>query len=309
MDRGEFDRKPGWGAALEGEAWSARSPRVGFVSLVGVGPGDPELLTLKAARALAEAEVVAYDELVSEEILALAPPEAERIPVGRRGGGVRHHEVDLHPAVVERARMGKRVVRLKGGDPSIFGRVGEEALVLAEAGVPFEIVPGVSAALGAAASLALPLTHRLVSSAVTFVTAHLAPRADGAPDLERFDRQIADLPKEGTVVFYMGLGTLPHLRTALAKAGWSLATPALAVSKATTAGERAVSGTLDELPGLVEAARLEAPALVVVGQVVAVRERVEGLRAASPVAVPPRERGSAAKLFARLRRRLVKAAA
>jgi uroporphyrin-III C-methyltransferase len=310
MDRGEFDRKLGASEVFAGDAWSARSPRVGFVSLVGVGPGDPELLTLKAARALAEAEVVAYDELVSEEILALAPSEAERIPVGRRGGGVRHHEVDLHPSVVERARMGKRVVRLKGGDPSIFGRVGEEALVLAEAGVPFEIVPGVSAALGAAASLALPLTHRLVSSAVTFVTAHLAPRADGTPDLERFERQIADLPREGTIVFYMGLGALSHLRAALAKAGWSLETPALAVSKATTAAERAVSGKLEDLPALVEAARLEAPALVIVGQVVAVRERVEALRAASPVAAPPlRERGSAAKLFARLRRRLVKVAA
>jgi uroporphyrin-III C-methyltransferase len=282
---------------------------MGFVSLVGVGPGDAELLTLKAARALAEAEVVAYDELVSEEILALAPPEAERIPVGRRGGGVRHHEVDLHPCVVERARMGKRVVRLKGGDPSIFGRVGEEALVLAEAGVPFEIVPGVSAALGAAASLALPLTHRLVSSAVTFVTAHLAPRADGTPDLERFERQIADLPKEGTVVFYMGLGTLPHLRNALAKAGWSLETPALAVSKATTANERAVSGTLEALPGLVEAAKLEAPALVVVGRVVEVRSRIEALRAGTEAVAPPRERTSPARLFARLRKKLAKVAA
>jgi len=309
MDRGEFDRRPGSGEALEGNGWSARSPRVGFVSLVGAGPGDPELLTLKAARALAEAEVVAYDELVSEEILALAPADAERVPVGRRGGGVRYHDVELHPCVVERARMGKRVVRLKGGDPSIFGRVGEEALVLAEAGVPFEIIPGVSAALGAAASLALPLTHRLVSSTVTFVAAHLVSRPDGSPDLERFERQIADLPKAGTVVFYMGLGTLPHLRVALAKAGWSLETPALAVSRATTAAERAVSGTLDELPALVEAAHLEAPALVIVGKVVAVSERVEALRAVNPVTPAGRERGSLATFLARLRRRLVRAAA
>jgi uroporphyrin-III C-methyltransferase len=306
MDRGDFNGTRG--STTDGLPWSAASPRKGFVSLVGVGPGDPELLTLKAVRALAEAEVVAYDELVSEEILGLAPATAERVAVGRRGGGVRHHEVELHPRVVECARMGKRVVRLKGGDPSIFGRVGEEALVLAEAGVPFEIVPGVSAALGAAASLALPLTHRLVSSTVTFVTAHLAPKADGTADIERFERQIADLPKGGTLVFYMGLGTLPQLSAALVRAGWSGATPALGVSKATTSDERHVVGTIDTLPGRVAEARLAAPALVIVGEVVSVKERIDALAAPlTPRASSVRE--APARLFASLRKRLARLAA
>lgn len=306
MDRGDFNGTRG--STTDGVAWSAASPRRGFVSLVGVGPGDPELLTLKAVRALAEAEVVAYDELVSEEILALAPEGAERIAVGRRGGGVRHHEVDLHPVVVERARMGRRVVRLKGGDPSIFGRVGEEALVLAEAGIPFEVVPGVSAALGAAASLALPLTHRLVSSTVTFVTAHLASKEDGSPDIARFERQIADLPKEGTLVFYMGLGTLPQLATALERAGWSLETPALGVSKATTPEERHVTGTLRTLPALVAEAKLAAPALVIVGSVVSVQARIEGLAARS-ASEAPRAREIPARLLASLRKRFARLAA
>ncbi len=306
MDRGDFNGTRG--STTDSVAWSAASPRRGFVSLVGVGPGDPELLTIKAVRALAEAEVVAYDELVSEEILALAPEGAERIAVGRRGGGVRYHEVDLHPVVVERARMGRRVVRLKGGDPSIFGRVGEEALVLAEAGIPFEVVPGVSAALGAAASLALPLTHRLVSSTVTFVTAHLASKEDGAPDIARFERQIADLPKEGTLVFYMGLGTLPELAAALERAGWSLETPALGVSKATTPDERHVTGTLRTLPALVAEAKLAAPALVIVGRVVSVQARIEALSEPSPVNVR-RMREVPGRLVASLRRRLARFAA
>ena len=307
MDRGEFSAKGSWSTGGEGESWSAKAPKMGFVSLVGAGPGDPELLTLKAVRALSEAQVVAYDELVSEAILSLAPVDAERIAVGRRGGGVRHHEVDLHPRVVEAARMGKRVVRLKGGDPSIFGRVGEESLVLAEAGIPFEIIPGVSAALGAAASLALPLTHRLVASTVTFVTAHLVPKSDGSPDLARFERQIADLPKEGTLVFYMGRGTLPQLRDALVRAGWSNATPAMGISKATTPDEMQVIGTIATLPELVTEAKLEAPALVVVGHVVDVHARIAVLRRAEPVEATSVERRSA--FFAGLRRRLARLAA
>jgi uroporphyrin-III C-methyltransferase len=307
MDRGEFTPKATWIAGEDDPSWSPRAPQLGFVSLVGAGPGDPELLTLKAARALSEADVVAYDELVSEAILSLAPARAERVPVGRRGGGVRHHEVDLHPRVVEAARMGKRVVRLKGGDPSIFGRVGEEALVLAEAGIPFEIVPGVSAALGAAASLAVPLTHRLVSSTVTFVTAHLAPKADGTADLERFNAQIADLPKQGTLVFYMGLGTLPQLRDALVRAGWSAETPAIGVSKATNPEEKHVSGTLSSLPALVTEAKLAAPAIVIVGNVCEVQTRIAALRTAEPVDASTVSRRSA--FFAGLRRRFARLAA
>jgi siroheme synthase len=131
--------------------------------LVGAGPGDPDLLTVRAHRLLSSADVLAYDELVSPEILAIAPASAERIAVGRRAQGCRHHEARIHPAVIERALSGRDVVRLKGGDPFVFGRGGEEAEELAAARVPFEVVPGISAALGAAASTHIPLTHRDVS--------------------------------------------------------------------------------------------------------------------------------------------------
>src|SRR5271170_928188 len=168
-----------------------RAVRRGKVWLVGAGPGDPELLTVRAYRLLTTARVLAYDELVSPAILALAPADAERIPVGRRAGGCRHHEARIHPDVVLRALEGKDVVRLKGGDPFVFGRGGEEAEELCAARVPFEVVPGISAALGAAAAAHIPLTHRECAASVTFVTAHAA---QGDPDVA------ANVPPEGTLV-------------------------------------------------------------------------------------------------------------
>jgi uroporphyrin-III C-methyltransferase len=227
---------------------------------VGAGPGDPELLTLKAVRALAEADVVAYDELVPQAILDLAPPEAEQIPVGRRAAGCRHHEARIHPAVIERALEGKVVVRLKGGDPLVFGRGGEEAEELAAVRIPFEIVPGISAALGAAAATGIPLTHRDASQSVTLATAHFA--AEG--------RSLAEnLPRAGTVVLYMGLGRLRDTLAAIVAAGRDAATPAAVVSRATQPDQKVVRGTLADLADRVDAERVEAPALVVVGEVVA----------------------------------------
>jgi uroporphyrin-III C-methyltransferase len=232
----------------------------GKVWLVGAGPGDPELLTLRAARVLAEADVVAYDELVAPEILAMAPAEAERIAVGRRAGGCKHHDAKIHPAVLSRALEGKTVVRLKGGDPLVFGRGGEEAEELAAARVPFEIVPGISAALGAAASTHIPLTHREVARSVTFCTAHATK---GTVDIAR------SVPAEGTVVFYMGLGSLDATCAALIDAGRPPTTPAAVVSRATTSDERIVVGTLADVARLVAEAHLPAPALFIVGDVVA----------------------------------------
>src|SRR5271170_3912471 len=168
-----------------------RAVRRGKVWLVGAGPGDPELLTVRAYRLLTTARVLAYDELVSPAILALAPADAERIPVGRRAGGCRHHEARIHPDVVVRAVEGKDVVRLKGGDPFVFGRGGEEAEELAAARVPFEVVPGISAALGAAHS-----------------------QSDDGEGLRK-----AALPGEGTLVFYMGLGRIEATCAALIAAG------------------------------------------------------------------------------------------
>jgi uroporphyrin-III C-methyltransferase len=237
-----------------------RRIRRGKVWLVGAGPGDPELLTLKAYRLIRDAEVLAYDELVSEEILAFAPATAERIPVGRRASGCRHHEAKIHPSVILRALEGKTVVRLKGGDPFVFGRGGEEAEELSAARVPFEVVPGISAALGAAASVGIPLTHREVSGSVTLATAH-ARSGDESPSL----------PSDGTLVFYMGLGKLREAVAGLIAQGRSPRTPAAVVASATLPNERLVLGTLADLVEKVEAAGIQPPALVIVGEVVAHR--------------------------------------
>lgn len=235
------------------------APR-GRVFLVGAGPGDPELLTLRAHRLLSNADVIAYDELVGPEILAMAPKGAELIPVGRRRGTCPEAPA-IHPLVLERALEGRDVVRLKGGDPMIFGRGGEEAEQLAALRVPFEIVPGVSAALGAASSAGIPLTHRDAASSVSFVTAH--KRHD---ELE--DDLAARVPREGTVVLYMGLSTLRETARALVAAGRSPSTPVAVVSHATLPTQREVVSDLAHVADAVEAAALPAPALVIVGDVV-----------------------------------------
>jgi uroporphyrin-III C-methyltransferase len=241
----------------------------GKVWLVGAGPGDPDLLTLRALRVISTADVVAYDELVSEEILSCAPEDAERIPVGRRAAGVRYHEDSIHPLVIERARRGLCVVRLKGGDPMIFGRGGEEAAALAEAGVPCEIVPGITAAIGAAASTGIPLTHRGVSASVTLVSAH---RIDGAADA------LAHAPRGGTLAIYMGATRLASVADTLMRSGWPGATPVAVIASATRADEHVTTATLATLAD-VEAAP---PAIVLVGEVVSTAS-------AAPRSAAPRE--------------------
>jgi uroporphyrinogen III methyltransferase/synthase len=231
----------------------------GFVYLVGAGPGDPRLLTLRAYELLRSAEVVAYDELVTDAILALAPTDAERLAVGRRQG---HGKATyrLHPAALERARAGRTVVRLKSGDPLVFGRGGEEAEELAEAGIPFEIVPGVSAAVGAAAYAGIPLTHRRHSSAVTFATGHQADDAQGRPGQ--------------TVVIFMAARRLAQNLVRLIDRGFAPTTPAAYVTWATTRFQQVVVGTLADLPSRTGSVDSQAPALVIVGDVVALRERI-----------------------------------
>ena len=235
----------------------------GRVFLVGAGPGDPELLTMRAYRLLTTAKVIAYDELVSPEILALAPAGVELLPVGRRRGTC-PEAPPIHPVVLERAIDGHDVVRLKGGDPMIFGRGGEEAEQLTALRIPFEIVPGVSAALGAAARAGIPLTHRDASASVSFVTAH--KRHDASED-----DLLARVPRTGTIVFYMGLATLRATAQSLVAAGRSPATPVAVVSHATLPTQREVIATLATVADAVEAARVPAPALVIVGEVVARR--------------------------------------
>ncbi len=237
----------------------ARAILRGKVWLVGAGPGDPELLTRRAHRLLEGASVVAYDELVSPEILSIAPASAERIPVGRRASGNRYHDARIHPRIVERALEGKEVVRIKGGDPLVFGRGGEEAEELARAGIAFEIVPGISAALAAAAAMNIPLTHREWASSVTFATAHAAPAA-GSP--------MGAVDREATLVFYMALGRVEETCAALVASGRMADTPAAVVSRASLPDARIVTGTLADLGAKVRAAALQAPAILIVGAVV-----------------------------------------
>jgi uroporphyrin-III C-methyltransferase len=253
-----------------------RPVRRGTVFLVGAGPGDPDLLTVRAHRLVTTARIVAFDELVSPAILALVPPEAELVPVGRRAGGCRHHEARIHPTIVLRALEGRDVVRLKGGDPFVFGRGGEEAEELHAVRVPFEVVPGISAALGAAASTGIPLTHRDCSSSVTLATAHAA-KEDGAPQLP------PGIPADGTVVFYMGLGRIDAVCAALVGAGRAPETPAAVVSRATLPDERVVVSTLAGIADAARAAAVEAPALLIVGEVVARRVVSPGIPAAPDV--------------------------
>jgi uroporphyrin-III C-methyltransferase len=237
-----------------------RAVRRGKVWLVGAGPGDPDLMTVRAHRLVTTADVLAYDELVPESILVLAPQTAELIPVGRRAGGCRHHEARIHPLVIVRAIEGRDVVRLKGGDPFIFGRGGEEAEELAVANVPFEVVPGISAALAAAATAHIPLTHREAASSVTFATAHTTHED---PDLS------AIFPRQGTLVLYMGLGHLARSMKSLIDGGHAPTLPAAIVANAGREGTRTAIATVATLADAALRAGIASPAVVIVGEVVA----------------------------------------
>jgi uroporphyrin-III C-methyltransferase len=238
----------------------------GKVWLVGAGPGDPELLTLRAARILAAADVVVHDRLVSQEIIALAPASARRLYVGKRKSSHSLPQSDVNDLLVALAREGLSVVRLKGGDPFMFGRGGEELLACRAAGVECEVAPGISAAAAASASVGAPLTHRGIAQAVTFVTGHAQIGADGAakaPDLDW-----AYLAKANhTVAVYMGLSTAPMIAARLMAAGRSGATPVVVVENASRAEERQVMTTLAGLPSAVR--ELDGPAILIIGEVAA----------------------------------------
>ena len=235
---------------------------MGRVLLVGAGPGDPELLTLKAARALAEAEVVVHDRLIPQAVLEHASPSARLIYVGKRKS---HHSVPqegINDLLVGLAREGLEVVRLKSGDPFVFGRGGEELLACRAAGVPCEVVPGVSAGLAAAASAGAPVTHRGMAQAVTFVTGHAAG-AGGEPDLD----WSALARGNGTVVVYMGLSTAGVIAERLMAAGRAGSTPVLVVENASRPDERRVRSRLDGLAAA--AASLDGPAVLIIGEAAA----------------------------------------
>ena len=240
-----------------------------MVYLVGAGPGNAELLTLRAAECLARADLVLYDRLVAPRLLDFAPASAARVCVTELAGCHPERAPLIVERVIEAARQGKCVVRLKGGDPLIFGRGGEEAEALHQAGIPFEIVPGVTAALGAAAYAGIPLTHRRHASAVALVTGHEDP---DKPDSLLDWAALARFP--GTLVFYMGVARLDSLTRSLIEHGKPPETPAALVQWATLGRQRTVEATLADLPRAGRDAGITAPALTVVGPVVALREQV-----------------------------------
>jgi len=232
------------------------------VYLVGAGPGDPELITLKGRRVLGEADCVLYDHLASEALLRHAPADAERVYVGKKRSAHAYSQEEISAMLVERARRGLTVVRLKGGDPFIFGRGGEEMEALAAAGIPFEVVPGVTTPLGIAAYCGVPLTHRSHTSVVTFVTGHSVDAID-------WDRVGA----AETLVVFMGLTHLRQIAAEIIARGRAAETPAMAVRWATRPDQQTVTGTLGDLADRVEAAGMKPPATIVIGEVVALRDQ------------------------------------
>jgi uroporphyrin-III C-methyltransferase len=260
----------------------------GSVWLAGAGPGDPGLLTLIALRGLREADAVVYDALVGKAVLALARPGALLDYAGKRGGKPSAKQPDISLRLVQLAREGKRVLRLKGGDPLVFGRGGEEALALVAARVPFRFVPGISAGLGGLAYAGIPLTHRETNSAVTFITGHDA--SGEVPDGVDWAGLARSSP---ALVVYMALKHLARIARLLQEGGRAADTPVAIVSKATLPEQRVVETTLGSCVADAEAAGLEPPALLVVGEVVRMRAGLDwlGALAGHPLSADPLARG------------------
>ena len=240
------------------------------VYLVGAGPGDPGLITVKGKECIETAEVVIYDYLAAPALLNYAPEDTEIIYVGKKGGDHTLSQDEINALILEKAKAGFRVCRLKGGDPFIFGRGGEEAEVLAAKGIPFEVVPGVTSAVAAAAYAGIPLTHRKLTATLAFVTGHEDPHKEASRiDWESLGRGI------GTLVFFMGVKNLPDITQKLIAHGKSPDTPVALIRWGTTPSQQTVTGTLDDIAERVKKAGLKAPSIIVVGDVVQLRENLK----------------------------------
>lgn len=235
--------------------------------MVGAGPGDPELLTVKALKAIESADVIVYDRLVSDEIMALAPVDATLFFAGKSCTKKAMTQDEINELLIEQAKKGRYVVRLKGGDPLMFGRGGEEALKLLEHHIPFDIIPGITSAQGCTAYAGIPLTHRGLSTGVRFITGHRTSAEDASKPLELNWQSLAD--PETTIVIYMGLANLAFIAQKLMEHGLSKDTPAAAIQQGTTSKQRLVNAQLETIAMEVQTAALEAPTLVVIGKVAA----------------------------------------
>ncbi len=263
--------------ALQAALNGSDMPATGEVYLVGAGPGDPDLLTFRALRLLQQAEVIVYDRLVAPEILDLARRDAQRIYVGKQRADHTLAQEDINQLLSRLAKEGKRVVRLKGGDPFIFGRGGEEIDTLAAEGIPFQVVPGITAALGCASYAGIPLTHRDYAQSVVFVTGHLK---DGSMNLN----WRALVQPMQTIVVYMGLIGIEVLCEQFIAHGMERDTPAALIEQGTTANQQVLIGTLDTLPQLVKQSTVRAPTLIIIGDVVKLHQKLAWFNPDFPLA-------------------------
>lgn len=275
---------------LPSGSWPALEP--GWVWLCGAGPGDPGLMTLHAIHALKDADVVVYDALVSKDILAWAGPETELVYAGKRGGKPSAKQADISLQLVELAQAGKRVLRLKGGDPFVFGRGGEEAQTLIQHGVPVRIIPGISAGIGGLAYAGIPVTHRDVNQAVTFVTGHDKTGGPTQVDWAAMSRAC------GVLVIYMGMKHAATIRKGLLSAGRPEDEPVAVVSQATTPEQKVLETTLGDMVRDIEAADMAPPAIICVGRAVLMRQVLDWqalMRDEAPRDLDPLKRGKPAQ--------------